>query len=59
MNKELEQYFRFKCMKGLTKRGLADKPEYIERLNYEMEDHPQDGIPRLLPNRRRLYQLGT
>lgn len=34
---ELELYFQYRCEKGLAKRGLADKPEYKERLEYEMQ----------------------
>lgn len=34
---ELNEYFRYKCFKGLKQRGLAGKQEYIDRLNYEMK----------------------
>lgn len=33
---ELEQYFIYKCEKGLAERGLAGKKEYEERLKYEV-----------------------
>lgn len=33
---ELEQYFTYKCWKGLEDLGLADKPEYQERLQHEI-----------------------
>lgn len=34
---ELDEFFVYKCKKGLKARGLADKPEYVERLEYEMK----------------------
>jgi DNA polymerase-3 subunit alpha len=34
------------------------RPQYAERLDFEIADHRQDGFPRLLPDRRRLHQLG-
>jgi hypothetical protein len=34
---DLDLYFRFRCNKGLLKRGLHKKKEYKERLNYEIE----------------------
>lgn len=34
---DIDEYFRFKCFKGLQKRGVADKQEYIDRLNYEIK----------------------
>lgn len=37
MTDNLNLYFRFKCFKGLRQRGLAEKKEYVERLNYELE----------------------
>ena len=33
-------------------------PRYRERLDFEIEDHRADGLRRLLPDRRRLHQLG-
>lgn len=42
---ELDEYFIYKCKKGLKERGLSDKPEYIERLNYEMETIIKMGFP--------------
>ena len=34
---DLEFYFQYRCEKGLEKKGLVNKPEYKERLNYEIE----------------------
>jgi DNA polymerase III subunit alpha len=34
---ELELYFEYKCLEGLRGRGLDSRPEYVERLNYEIE----------------------
>jgi DNA polymerase-3 subunit alpha len=34
---DLELYFQYRCKKGLARRGLAGKPEYEERLKYEIE----------------------
>jgi DNA polymerase III subunit alpha len=34
---ELDEYFRYRCIKGLAERGLSDKPEYVDRLNFEMD----------------------
>lgn len=42
---ELEQYFIYKCEKGLQKRGLADKPEYQERLKFELDTIIKMGYP--------------
>ena len=33
-------------------------PRYRERLEFETDDHHADGLRRLLPDRRRLHQLG-
>lgn len=33
---ELDQYFKFKCFKGLRARGLDKSKKHIERLNYEI-----------------------
>jgi DNA polymerase-3 subunit alpha len=33
---DIELYFRYRCEKGLAKKGLANQKEYIERLNYEI-----------------------
>ena len=35
------------------------RPEYVARLEFETEDHHPDGLRRLLPDRRRLHQLGA
>ena len=42
---ELNEYFKYKCWRGLERRGLADKPEYQERLEYEMETILRMGFP--------------
>jgi DNA polymerase-3 subunit alpha len=42
---ELNDYFRYKCLKGLEKRGLADKPGYRERLDFEIETINKMGFP--------------
>ncbi len=42
---ELEEYFIYKCKKGLKERGLADKPEYVERLEYEIKTILKMGFP--------------
>lgn len=42
---ELNLYFEFRCLKGLYHLGLLDKPEYRERLEYEMEVIIQMGFP--------------
>src|SRR5579863_1233580 len=36
MNNEINQFFRFKCNKGLKKLGLDTNKEYVDRLNYEL-----------------------
>lgn len=33
---DLDLYFEYRCWKGLEERGLKDKPEYRERLKYEI-----------------------
>jgi len=35
--KDLDLYFEFKCRGGLKKRGLDSEPEYVKRLEYEMD----------------------
>ena len=35
-DKEVSEYFEYRCHKGLKERGLSGKPEYIERLKYEV-----------------------
>ena len=42
---ELNQYFKFKCYKGLKDRGLADKQEYKERLDFEINTIINMGYP--------------
>jgi DNA polymerase-3 subunit alpha len=42
---ELEQYFIYKCEKGLEKRGLAAKQEYRERLKFELDTIIKMGYP--------------
>lgn len=34
---ELDQYFTYKCQKGLEERGLANLPEYQKRLQFELD----------------------
>lgn len=34
---QLDKYFIYKCEKGLVERGLSDKPEYVERLKFELD----------------------
>ena len=43
--KELDQYFIYKCEKGLVERGLADRPEYQERLKFEINTILDMGFP--------------
>ena len=38
--------------------ATRERPEYAERLDVRDEDHRADGLRRLLPDRRRLHQLG-
>jgi DNA polymerase III subunit alpha len=42
---ELEEYFLYKCQKGLAERGLADKPQYVERLKFETDCIIKMGFP--------------
>jgi DNA polymerase III subunit alpha len=42
---ELDRYFTYKTQKGLAERGLADKPEYQERLKFELETIIKMGFP--------------
>ncbi len=42
---ELDQYFTFKCEKGLAKRGLADLPDYRKRLQFEIDTILRMGYP--------------
>lgn len=42
---DLELYYIYKTEKGLRERGLADKPEYVERLKYENEVIMRMGFP--------------
>jgi DNA polymerase III subunit alpha len=35
-----------------------ERAEYVERLEFEIEHHPEDGFPGLLSDRGRLHQLG-
>lgn len=42
---DLELYYIYKTEKGLRRRGLADKPEYVERLKYENEVIVRMGYP--------------
>ena len=37
----------------------AKRPEYVARLEFESADDRADGLRRLLPDRRRLHQLGA
>lgn len=37
LDRELDQYFIYKCKKGLEKRGLATRPEYRKRLLFELD----------------------
>ena len=45
MKTDLELYFEYKCWRGLEERGLKGKPEYEERLNYEIEVIERMGYP--------------
>jgi len=36
-NSELNDYFRYKCLKGLRDKQLDNKPEYVSRLDYEIK----------------------
>jgi DNA polymerase III subunit alpha len=36
MRNDLDQYFKFKCFKGLKEKGLEANQEYIDRLDYEI-----------------------
>ncbi|MHA2064794.1 MAG: helix-hairpin-helix domain-containing protein [Candidatus Thorarchaeota archaeon] len=42
---ELDQYFTYQCETGLQTRGLANKVEYRDRLNFEMETIIRMGFP--------------
>lgn len=37
MTTEIDLYLKFKCQKGLKKRGLDHLPQYQERLDFELE----------------------
>lgn len=43
MNQQ-DEYFRFKCEKGLARLGLADKQEYIDRLDFEIKTICKSGF---------------
>src|SRR5688572_19514405 len=42
---ELEEYFTYKCHKGLKERKLDQKPEYQKRLKYEIDTILKMGFP--------------
>jgi len=42
---ELDQYFVYKSEKGLEARGLADRPEYADRLKFELDTIIGMGFP--------------
>lgn len=42
---ELNDYFQYKCWTGLANRGLADNPEYKERLEFEIKTILGMGYP--------------
>ncbi len=42
---ELDEYFLYKCHKGLIARGLVDKQNYVDRLKYETDTIISMGFP--------------
>jgi DNA polymerase-3 subunit alpha len=64
----MADYFRVASHEGLVQRleqlfpdvaeRERERPRYVERLEFEISDDPEDGLPRLLPDRGRLHQLG-
>lgn len=44
-DRKLEDYFEFKCWKGLKQKSLDSKPEYVERLKYEIAAIKKMGFP--------------
>lgn len=43
-HEEAHDYLRSRCFIGLTTRGVEDKPDYIERMNYELDVIHQMGF---------------
>ena len=42
---ELNNYFRYKCDKGLKRRGLSERDTYVQRLAYEVDTIISMGFP--------------